>query len=207
MGVVVFLVIGLYLLIAIGVVMGATTYARNSGKNVKRWKWGAVLIMYLIPCWDLIPTVVSHKFYCATEAGYWTYKSLEQWKMENPGVIETLIDNSPNKFPNWPHVVWRGKEISNINQRFGMLNKNHLSNPTEGELFINVWRWQTELLDKETGEVLARQVKFTTGNEGYIGNMHSLKFWLNSDGCASQKEYSLKFGEYLKNFRGRKNER
>jgi hypothetical protein len=118
--------------------------------------------------------------------------------------METLVDNSPNEYPNWPHIDWRGKRVASINQRFGLLYKDHLSNPEEGELFINVWRWQTEFLDKQTGEVLARSVSFTTGNDGYIGGMHSMKFWLYSDGCTNHREESKRFGEFLKQFRGAK---
>ena len=41
MGFVVFVVMGLYLLISIGVVKGAIAYAREKGKGTKRWGWGA----------------------------------------------------------------------------------------------------------------------------------------------------------------------
>src|SRR5260221_102222 len=144
MGLVILAAIALYVLISVGVVIGAVAYARREGKNVRRWGWGAALVMYLIPCWDWIPTVVSQQYYSATEGGFWTYKTPEQWIRENPRMMETLVDNSPNEYPNWPHEDWRGKKIASINQRFGMLYKSHLSNSDEGELIINVWRWQTE---------------------------------------------------------------
>lgn len=205
MGLVIFGAMGLYLLISLGVVAWAASYAKKNGKSAKRWGWGAALVMYLIPCWDWIPTVVAHKYYCEKEAGFWGYKTIDQWKAENPGVMDGLVDNSPyEKYPNWPTEDWKGKKITGINQRFGMLYKDHLSSPEEGELFLNVWRWQTELLDKKTGELLARQVDFSTGNGGYIGGMHSMKFWLQSDGCISGREYSKKFGEFLQQFRGAK---
>ena len=204
MGLVILAAIALYVLISVGVVIGAVAYARREGKHVRRWGWGAALVMYLIPCWDWIPTVVSQQYYCATEGGFWTYKTPEQWMRENPRIMETLVDDSPNEYPSWPHEDWRGKKIASINQRFGMLHKSHISNSDEGELFINVWRWQTELLDKKTGEVLARQVNFSTGNAGYIGGIHSLKFWIQSDGCISYRDESQKFGEFLKQFRGAK---
>ena len=205
MGLVILFAIALDLLISVGVVIGAVAYAHRKRKNTCRWGWGAALVMYLIPFWDWIPAVVSHQYYCAAEGGFWIYKKPEQWIKENPRVMETLVDNSPNEQHNWPHENWRGKKIASINKRFGMLYRNHLSNPEEGELFINVWRWQYELLDKQTGEVLARQVNFTTGNDGYIGGeMHSMKFWNQSDGCISSRDKSKEFRQYLKQFRGAK---
>ncbi|MBK7764911.1 MAG: hypothetical protein IPI44_01795 [Sulfuritalea sp.] len=91
MGILIVGAMGLYLLIAFGVVIGAISHARKHGKSTKRWGWGAALVMYLIPFWDWIPTVAVHQYYCATEAGFWVYKTPEQWKKENPGVMETLV--------------------------------------------------------------------------------------------------------------------
>src|ERR1017187_2359067 len=83
----------LYLLISIAVVRWAIRYARDNGRSAKRWGWGAALVMYLIPFWDWIPTVATHQFYCAKDAGFWIYKTPEQWKTENPGVMEILVAN------------------------------------------------------------------------------------------------------------------
>ena len=118
--------------------------------------------------------------------------------------METLVDNSPNEYPNWPSEIWKGQTVASINQRFGMLYKDHLSNREEGELFLNVWRWKTALVDKNTGEILAHQIDFSTGNDGYIGDIHSIKFWLYSDGCIGGKKQSKRFGEFIKQLRGAK---
>lgn len=203
MGLVIFGAMGLYLLLAILIVRWAIRHARKTGMNPVRWGWSAALVMYLIPFWDWLPTVAIHRYYCATEAGFWIYKTLNQWTAENPGVTDTLTDNSPHeKFPNWPLEDWNGKKITGINQRFGIEHSDHLSGSRDGELFMNIWRWQTDLLDKKTGEVLARQVDFSAGNNGYIGGMHSLKFWLQSDTCFSDKQDSRNFVELLQQFRG-----
>lgn len=204
MGFVVFVALGLYLLISIGVVKGAVVYARKSGKSAIRWGLGAALVMYLIPFWDWIPTVAMHRYYCATEAGFWVYKTPEQWKQENPGVMETLVSSSSDAhYPNWPDEDWRGKKISGINQRFGMLHNDHLRNPAEGELFVNVWRWQIDVLDKQTGEVLARQIDFSSGN-GNIGGEPPLKFWLQSWRCNNNADRSSQFGVFLSQITGAK---
>lgn len=84
-----------------------------------------------------------------------------------------------------------------------MMYINHLSTSEEGELFLNVWRLESEFLDKNTGEVLARKVDFSSGNDGYIGGMHAMKFWLTNEHCMGSKALSNDFGKFLKQFRGR----
>lgn len=204
MGLVILGALTLYLLLSIFAVIGATRYAKKNGKSAKRWGWGAALVMYLIPFWDWLPTVAMHQYYCSTEAGFWAYKTVDQWKRENPGVMETLVENSRSPqgiSPGWPTENRPDMSIAHINQRFGMGYKNHLSSQEEGELFLHVWRWKYELLDKKTGEVLARQVDFSTGN-GYIGGEPPIKFWLQSGHCANSKEQSNKFSEFLRQFKG-----
>jgi len=204
MGLVIFAAIGLYLLISIGVVALAIRYARKSGKSAKRWGWGALLVMYLIPFWDWIPTVAVHQYYCAKDSGFWVYKTLDQWKAENPGVMETLVENnkSPEGIaPDWPLEHRHNMSIAHINERFGMTYKNHLSSSEERELFLNVWRWKYELQDKNTGEILARQVDFSTGN-GHLGGEPSAKFWLQNEHCMSSREQSRQLSEFVKQFKG-----
>ena len=133
MGLVVFAVMGLYLLISLGVVKGAIAYAREKGKSARRWGWGAALVMWLIPFWDWIPTMVMHQYYCATEAGFWVYKTPEQWKLENPGVMEGLRRHgrSPSKT--------EGNDENNtvtffLNARFNWVVKRN------GKYLFNRWR-------------------------------------------------------------------
>jgi hypothetical protein len=194
----------LYLLVTIMVVRWATRYARDKGKSAKRWGWGTALLMYLIPFWDWLPTIGLHQYYCSTEAGFWVSKTVDQWNAENPGVMETLIETnrSPEGIsPDWPTEDKPDMNIAHINQRFGMAYKNHLSSHEEGELFLHVWRWKYELLDKKTGEVLARQVDFSTGN-GYIGGEPPIKLWLQSEHCINGNEQSRRLSEFVKQFKG-----
>jgi hypothetical protein len=90
MGLVVFAAMGLYLLITIGAVKSAIAYARERGKSTTRWGWGAALVMYLIPFWDLLPTIIADQYNCANSAGFSVYKTVDRWKELNPGVFETL---------------------------------------------------------------------------------------------------------------------
>jgi hypothetical protein len=88
----------IYLGVAVALVRLAARAARSRGR--KGWHWGlpVAVILYLVPFWDHIPTWVIHKYLCATEAGFWVYKTPEQWRAENPGVAEMLTwrERSPS---------------------------------------------------------------------------------------------------------------
>lgn len=81
------------------VVRFAVRWAKRRGR--RGWVWGsaAALAMYHLMFWDLIPTLLIHRYYCATEAGFWVYKTPEEWVKENPGVLETLsVDHLPEEY-------------------------------------------------------------------------------------------------------------
>lgn len=94
MGAVILPLMGLYFVLLI---VAARLGWRFAEKRAWKKRWlGAVLgflIVYLPVLGDWIPTVLAHKYYCANEAGFWEYKTLDQWKAENPGVFETLDAN------------------------------------------------------------------------------------------------------------------
>jgi hypothetical protein len=99
MGILILGIAGIYLLISIIVVSLVVRLARKNGLRVKRWGWGAAFVMWLIPFWDWLPTIAVHQYYCATQSGFWVYKTLDQWKKENPGVFETLaVDHLPSEY-------------------------------------------------------------------------------------------------------------
>lgn len=200
MGFVVFAVMGLYLLISVGVVMGAIAYARKEGKSVKRWGWSAALVMYLIPFWDWIPTVAMHQYYCATEAGFWVYKTPEQWKKENPGAMEGLVANK-----GWPsrHEEREGGHIKIdtdlSNERFNIVVVQH-----DVMDFLPIIRRQEELLDLRTNEALARYVDFATGNSvAYtVGPPGPIKFWLHNGECGISPGIAISSRKWMNQFRG-----
>lgn len=158
----------IYLIVAIAIVRSAINYARENGRSQKYWGWGAALLMYLIPFWDWIPTVAMHQFYCTKDSGFWVYKAFDQWKKENPGVAETLIATKGAPSANGNYI---------LNQRFNWTVKK------VGPLLFNRWRWEQEVVDSKTKEILARYVDFSTGN-GNLGGEPPVKFWLQSDHCA-----------------------
>ena len=75
MGLMVLGALAVYLLVSIWVTKKAANWAKASNK--KPWLWGglAAFVMYNLVFWDLIPTLVMHKYYYSTQAGFWVYKT------------------------------------------------------------------------------------------------------------------------------------
>lgn len=168
----------LYLLISIVVVRWAIRFARNSGRSARRWGWSAALVLYLIPFWDWLPTVAVHQYYCSTQAGFWVYKTVDQWKAENPGVMETLVSNKGqvrNVVGDMNNSIRNGF----MNQRFVFRTKHN------GPLFLNRWRYEQEIVDGKTGTVLARNIDFSTSQERRQAGWSGWKFWLDARQCSS----------------------
>lgn len=161
--------IGLMFLVAVPL---AVRYAAKHGRSKWRWGVGAFLIVYLPIFWDWIPTVAVHQYYCAKDAGFWVYKTLDQWKAENPGVMETLVYNKaiPTiQTPYGPAFV--------LNRRFIYVHK------YEGPFLFNRWRVETEIRDSKNGDVVAREVNFSTSQERRQAGWSGWKFWLDSERC------------------------
>ena len=190
MGLVILGALALYFLISIGVVSWAIGHAKKKGLSVKKWGWGAALVMYLIPFWDWIPTVATHQYYCAKDSGFWVYKTLEQWKAENPGVMETLTTKRV-----WQHDDTSGGDVVHINQRFDLIYQK------EGEFFSRLWRRERQLVDTKTKDVVARYVDFSTGS-GNIGGEPELRFWLHSDFCLGGRDKAIEFGQFTIQVKG-----
>lgn len=189
MGFVILMIIGAYLLISAGVVAGAITYAQQRGKSTIRWGASAVLVMFLIPGWDWIPTIVAHKYYCEKDAGFWVYKTLDQWKAENPGIVETLV---ANKQP----VVIQNAYV--LNQRFNWVIKQNPFFPLNYSI-----REEQQVVDSKTGEVLARYVDFSVSHERRQAGWVGWKMWLDSPHCSGGGKNQDDLRNFRDNFYGR----
>ncbi len=177
LGLVVLLFIGAYLLVSALVVWLAARWAHKH--NRRAWMWGglAAFAMYNLVFWDWIPTVAMHKYYCATEAGFWVYKTPEQWAKENPGVLETLAPWPASRIYGKDKVEFElnGGTVRQYNDRFGIWGK---GTENLGGLLID--RYETGIVDVESRELLVRYIKFSSGPRG-AGVMW--KSWLNRRGC------------------------
>lgn len=189
-GLAVLVAFGLYLLVSVLVVRWAIRHARANGKSAKRWGWGAALGMYLLVFWDWIPTVAMHQYYCAADSGFWVYKTLDQWKAENQGVMETLVNNKDAPLKRQGDMT-NYTDTYYLNQRFNWVVKHN------GQFLLNRWRHEQEVVDTKTNSVLARYVGFSTSQERPKAGWSGWKFWLESENC--------RYGEYnqdkLRNFR------
>ena len=184
------LLVAILLGFVIAILFGVA-YAKRHGKRAWLWAMLAFLVVFLPIFWDWIPTVVAHKYYCATEAGFWIYKTPEQWNKENPGVMEELTTRKV-----WQHDFSDDGDVVHINQRFDLIYKK------EGEFFLHRWKWQQKLVDIRTNEVLVQYVDFSTGN-GFITSQDvPLKFWIQSGYCSGGRDRAIESAKWINQFKG-----
>lgn len=202
MGFVIFVALGLYLLISIGVVVGAVSYANKRGKSAKRWAISAALVMYLIPFWDWIPTVAVHQYYCAKDSGFWVYKTLDQWKAENPGVLEGLVANkgAPSRQVQFDGGHGR-TDTYLLNDRF-----NWIVTQQDISTVLPIVRTEQQVKDVQKDEELVRYVNFGAGNsvKNTIGPPGPLKFWLRNTSCINGERNQGLMYSFEHNIRGAK---
>lgn len=196
LGLVVIAFIAAYFAISGLVIWLAASWAKKH--NRRTWAWGglAAFVMYNLVFWDWIPTVATHQYYCAKDSGFWVYKTLDQWKAENPGVMETLVANKSapstrqGDTQNFTDTDFLNQRINNVLKKSGP----HL---------FNRWRWEQDLVDSKTNEVLVRSVDFSTGN-GNIGGDLPPRFWLQSGGCTGDSAVNdSRFHALRRQFMGR----
>jgi len=154
----------------------AMRWARRTGRSTRRWGITAGLFMYLLVFWDHIPTLVLHKYYCATKAGFWVYKTPEQWKAENPGVAETLTWKQQAPSYEAPGVT-RGYRL---NERFVWVHR------VEKTIILPVRLTHEEIIDLKTNETVVKRINVGSGY-GLLAlggeDWRVLKDWVKSKPC------------------------
>lgn len=186
-GLVYLLFFAIYLLISVYVIYRATLYARR--KYNKGWVggWLAAFLMYNLVFWDWIPVVVAHKYYCEKDAGFWVYKTPEQWFKENPEAKGKLWgDDYSNSASERPREYFDGGWRYQISAYL-------MTDIVRREVFHAVWRQERNLTDVNSGEVLAHMVNYYRGSAGIAGGANSLvdyKFWLaeGQQDCTPQEQ-------------------
>jgi hypothetical protein len=197
-GLIVIGALGIYLVILIAVTWLSYRAASKSGLPLgKRClaAGGGFLLIYLPVFWDHIPTIMAHKYYCEKEAGFWVYKTVEQWKAENPGVAETLIFNKGAPVT----MVGDLKNHTDtylLNQRINWVVKQN------GQLFFNRWRHEQEVVDIGTGAVLARYIDFSTSQERRQAGWSGWKMWLDTEHCSDGERDQSNLRQFKNNLRG-----
>jgi len=174
-----------YLTISIAVVWWTVRRARRAGRSGWRWGIAAALCMYLLVFWDHIPTKVLYKYYCSTKAGFWVYKTPEQWKAENPGVAETLTWKTLSpQFKNSD-----GSWGFQVNDRFAWKVKN-VANP-----ILPVRLTIETIVDVKKNEAVVKRVSVKAG---YRDMMGFVKFWISMGPFVPNAK---EFGEMQKRFK------
>jgi hypothetical protein len=154
------------------------------------------LIMYLVPLWDLIPTLIMHKYYCDNEAGFTVYKSLAEWEKENPEILNNLsFHNLPEEYRRLPsnsdqktdryYMLPDGSDIRAIYNLKGDLihveftKPNGMSGTWLNERFIEInrseWLFNDSIFRKEkiledriSNKIIARSIDFLRGKSGTV---------------------------------------
>lgn len=189
-GLIVLFAFVVYLWLSSLVVWLAMRWAKRTGRSARRWGIAAGLFMYLLVFWDHIPTLVLHKYYCATKAGFWVYKTPEQWKAENPGVAETL--------------TWREKSqrYQNADGSWGFkLNERFVWEHQQPKSLVLPVNFDIEsIIDTKDGNIMIRRVTVWSGYGNFaLGgtDWKVLKFWVKAETC---RPNILGFSQYLQSF-------
>ena len=195
LGLAVLFAIGAYFFISLLVVRLSSRWAKKRGR--RGWVWGGVaaFAMYNLVFWDLIPTLLMHKYYCSTQAGFWVYKTPEQWVKENPGVLEKLpaYDDGRSQELGPTHTSYP------LNQR---ISWQHRVAPA----FLGIGKFEEILVDEKNGEVLAKEIYFRAGRcLGAPRRLADFKFWVAHCKCRNEPfraEVGLNFSQLRDIFRG-----
>ncbi len=179
----------IYLLVSIWVTRKASNWAKANNK--KPWLWGglAAFVMYNLVFWDLIPTLVMHKYYCATQAGFWVYKTPEQWMKENPELTAEDLKPFSKDVNEMPHEVLNAGTsnaitITKINKRiFKAFDTEKFGDLIPLKKSVNYF------YDSKSDKRIAEFINFVSGygNPMTTGKgLSAWKFWLR-DNCYNRE--------------------
>ena len=186
-----FIILGgliIYLIISLLAVWLGIRVAKERGRA--GWKGGLFMsvVMYLILFWDLIPFRVAHEYYCVTEGGFTLNKTLDEWKRENPGIVETL---KPIKDLKSLSIV--GGERRRLNERFAWDSFKSIG-------FLGVRKKDERIVDLLKNENLAQYVDFDSNQHSHdFKSFRDFKIWIYEESCEDTKRMpeKIRFNDYL----------
>jgi len=188
MGLMILGVLAVYLIVSIWVTQAAAGWA--IANNKKPWLWGglAAFMMYNLVFWDLIPTLVMHKYYCSTQAGFWVYKTPEQWLRENPELTAEDLKSHGERV-SWNKFKWQfpNKKVSSNPERFEtMINGRIYIADTVFESaleVLHIGKRTFYISDIKSGQKLAEDITFGFGYGGYSNLEGFIKEGLSKTSC------------------------
>ena len=201
-GLIVILVLGVLLVLASWAFVWTYKAKRRQGKSDLQsfaWAVGAVVVLSLPITWDAIPTWIAFKYYSDKEAGITVFKTLEQWKVENPGVAETIIPYGFRDKRGELQNLGSDKFRYPVNDRFAY-------DSSKEQLFLSVYAIRYEVIDRKNDEVLVRHVAVGSGNEGGLatGGGGWWAFWLINKPSQSGYETYSQYRDAVTNMGARK---
>ncbi|MBD9630634.1 hypothetical protein [Pseudomonas sp. PDM19] len=173
-GLVYILFFAVYLVLFVIVVSLSYRFSKRRFKKGWAGAWVSAAIMFGIVFWDWIPVYVLHKYYCSSEAGFWLYKSPQQWVKNNPGEIGKK----------WGSEYGRKSETLSPNTRRYWYSDRIYVDVTQGRFFFDeLGGIERVLVDSGSGDVLARGREFGRGNPAALSlgarNLSDYKIWLS----------------------------
>jgi hypothetical protein len=164
----------LYFVIARAVIRVTINWAKRHNKSTVIWGGIAAFSMFNIIFWDLIPVYGVHSYKCTTEGGLTIYKTLDKWKLENPGIAETLIPENSGS------IDFENTSRYHLNQRFDW-------DTTTSQVWDIVYKVEQQIVDTQTGKVLVKRIGFKTSLKNpFISpapNLRTYKIWLGIKSC------------------------
>jgi len=157
LGLAIISIFAVYVAISIFATWYVAAWARESGRRA--WLWGSIagLAMYNLMFWDLIPTLIMHRYYCSTEAGFWAYKTFEKWDSENPGIAQELSNRTK------PNEMLQESVPLPENTRRHWYNVRFYGDSRAIKVAGSIVRIEDQFVDLKTGELIARSINFVRG--------------------------------------------
>ena len=187
-GLAILFVSGLYLIITFLVVTYTSHYAKQNGKHPVIWGFIALFVMYNIPFWNVIPSYIAYHYYYKPRAGFWVYKTPEQWKKDNPGVAETLT---------WSEKLGDQCDLPGANDCTMLNERIAWATRFKNAPVVDVIIQEDVIFDVQTKELLAQKKR--------LGNKFCFNTWdvLNSAfvaRCQEDDAARKKFFAFLDNY-------
>lgn len=157
LGLAILFIFAVYLAISIFATRYVMAWARESGRRA--WLWGCIagFAMYSLVFWDLVPTLILHRYYCSTEAGFWPYVTFEQWESENPGVTASMSIRDGH----------REAEKQNTalpkNIRRDWYTTRFYRDAHSTDLIGSLVKIEDSFIDVKTNSIIARSINFVRG--------------------------------------------
>lgn len=185
LGLVVLGFLAIYLLLSVFVVRAVMRYAKRTGRNAGWWGLIASLVMYNLLFWEVLPTIVANDYYCRTTAGFKVYKSIEEWKQENPDVVVVARESDTQK----RRVTSSGVTRYVLNERFAVDHKKERPIP-----FLSTTIFTENVIDQIKSEILATATSVGYGHGSpMLGGGWRVIDWFDLKRCYPLREEFLAF--------------